>query len=252
VNLSENADDPIEASRLAFKAFGSALKNVESERKRAATQRTARVSEEGKERKVVGRKAIIVLGLVCIILSASLITAVAFYVPAANTIGTLQSEIVEKDENITALNRQVQVFQDALSQISGEMSTKDSQIANLTASLDQVNADIQVYQSLLSLNESAVIVSNEDVQLNPNTNSTIWNDVALYAGYVIVQAQTTSSTTYAQVVYSAYGVNYDEAIIVGTSGAAAFPVLPGTIEIRIGNSETVDLVNGTVSAAYYY
>jgi len=39
---------------------------------------------------------------------------------------------------------------------------------------------------------------------------------------------------------------------VGTSGTAVFPVLPATIEIRVGNTEAVDNVTATVTATYYY
>ena len=73
-----------------------------------------------------------------------------------------------------------------------------------------------------------------------------------FAGFVSVAVQSSSNTTYVEVVYSSYGVNYDNSVTVGTSGTAAFPVLPGTIEIRVGNTETVDSVNATITALYNY
>jgi hypothetical protein len=246
VNLNENADDPMEASRLAFKAFGAALKKVESERKSATTQREKGVPVETSQRKVVGRTVPIVLGLVCIILSASLITVLALYLPAANTINSLNAEITGLQGNITSLTQQISVLQSTYSQINTQLTDKDAQIADL-------NQAIQTYQSLLFLNETGVLAGNQVFQVGPNTNVTIWSDLVEYAGYVTVDVQSSSNTTYAQVVYTTlYGVNYDEAVVVGISGATAFPVLPGTIEVRIGNTESVDSVNGTVTAIYHY
>jgi hypothetical protein len=246
VNLNENADDPMEASRLAFKAFGAALKKVESERKSATTQREKGVREEPSQRKVIGRTVPIILGLVCIILSASLITVLALYLPAANTINSLNAEITGLQGNITSLTQQISVLQSTYSQINTQLTDKDAQIADL-------NQAIQTYQSLLFLNETGVLAGNQVFQVGPNTNVTIWSDLVEYAGYVTVDVQSSSNTTYAQVVYTTlYGVNYDEAVVVGISGATAFPVLPGTIEVRIGNTESVDSVNGTVTAIYHY
>jgi hypothetical protein len=41
---------------------------------------------------------------------------------------------------------------------------------------------------------------------------------------------------------------------VATGGKAYFPVLPGGVEIRVGNTDTYigDLINATVTAVYYY
>lgn len=73
-----------------------------------------------------------------------------------------------------------------------------------------------------------------------------------YAGYVIVYVESNSTSTYAQVIYDAFGVNYNQKITVGENGAAAFPVLPSEVEILIGNEETVDDVSGSVSIDYVY
>jgi hypothetical protein len=95
-------------------------------------------------------------------------------------------------------------------------------------------------------------VYNQAVNQAADANTTIFTNVIYYAGYVSVDVQSNSTTTYVEVIYSSYGVNYDNSVTVGTSGTAAFPVLPGSVEIRVGNTETVDSVNATVTATYYY
>jgi hypothetical protein len=82
----------------------------------------------------------------------------------------------------------------------------------------------------------------------------LFSDLLEYVGVLIVDVQLTSNTTYAQVIYNSYGVNYNKNVTAGTSGTAYFPVLPGGVEIRIGNTEPTgsDPVNSTVSVVYYY
>ena len=82
----------------------------------------------------------------------------------------------------------------------------------------------------------------------------VYDDTVEYAGYVTVDVQSTSNTTYAGVVYDSIIVNYDHNVTLGTSGAASFPVLPGNIVVVVGNTDTniSDSVNATVTATYYY
>ena len=68
-----------------------------------------------------------------------------------------------------------------------------------------------------------------------NTTTTVWNDQLDYAGYVVVQATASANTTYAEVSYSYAGTNFDYNQTLGTSGTAVFPVLPGTVTVKIGN-----------------
>jgi hypothetical protein len=68
---------------------------------------------------------------------------------------------------------------------------------------------------------------------------------ASYVGYVTVQVFTsTTDKTYARVIYSSHGVNYDNQIGVGTGGTTVFPVLPtSSIDIKIGNSNWLNGAN---------
>jgi hypothetical protein len=73
----------------------------------------------------------------------------------------------------------------------------------------------------------------------------------LNAGYVTVQVESSSNQTFVQAVYNSFGVDYDEVLMLG-NGTAIFPVLPGAVVLMLGNYETNDMVNGTVTALYYY
>jgi hypothetical protein len=248
-NLNEKADDPLEASRLASEAFSTALKKVKSERKTAPVQRITRMAAAPTQKKVVNRTMVIALGLTCLVLVAGLVGSIAVYMPMVNN---LQSQIAEKDNTISSfnntissLNRTNQVLQNAIRQLSLNQSNMESEIAylnNMTAYLSNMT-QLRVY---------GLLVYNQAVNQAADANTTIFTSVIYYAGYVSVGVQSNSTTTYVELAYSSYGVNYDNNVTVGTSGTAAFPVLPGSVEIRVGNKEAVDSVTATVTATYYY
>jgi predicted PurR-regulated permease PerM len=205
------------------------------------------LAQKTSERKVVKRTVAIALGIICIVLVAGLVSAIAIYTPQ---ISDLQSQITQKDSTISSLNSQISVLNNSLNQTKTDAASKDSQIAALT---QQIQYYDQYYFNIISLNASGILFSNSIIQYANNYTS-IWNDYLDYAGYIIVQVQlATSNTTYAEVVYSTtYGVNYDNNVTLGTGGTAAFPVLPGLVEVRIGNTDTMDLNNATITAVYYY
>jgi hypothetical protein len=209
-------------------------------------RRIRKMAEKTSQKKVVGRTVAIALGIVCIVLVAGLVGAIAVYTPMVNN---LESQTAEKDNTISSLNSQISALNSSLKQISSSASSKDSQIAAL-------NLQISSLANIISLNASTFLVYNQGVTQEPNASTTVFptdeQTPLYYAGYVYVAVQSSSNTTYVEVIYSLYGIDYDNSVTVGTSGTAAFPVLPGLIDIRVGNTETVDSVNATITATYYY
>jgi cell division protein FtsL len=254
-NLDENADDPLEANKLASEAFGDALKRVKSELKSASEQRAKRVTgrrvvEKTGRRKGVSILAVIALGIACIVLAAGLVVAVFVVYPPM--INDLQSQIAEKDNKISSFNN-------TISSLNSQVAGLTNLVANYASTLNQSDSEMAALNSQISellnylyLNASGILTLDQAITQNAGANTTIWNDIIEYAGYVAVDVQSSSNTTYVRMLYSSYGVNYDDTVTVKTSGTAAFPVLPGTIEIRVGNTDTVDSANATVTAIYYY
>jgi hypothetical protein len=68
-------------------------------------------SEEKREKKVVGRTVAIALGIICIALAATLIGAIAYYMPMINdknnTISSLDAQISQLHSNVTSLQKQI-------------------------------------------------------------------------------------------------------------------------------------------------
>ena len=249
-NLNEKADYAVEANKLASEAFSAALEKVaSSERKKTSVQRIGREAAKPVQNRVANRTLVIVLGLVCIILVAGLASALAVYVPMANS---LQSQITEKDNSIATLKSQISALNNSLNQINASLSSKDTQIAALTSQLSELSSTLTSYMNILSLNETGYLVSGQSVSQVASANTTVYSDTLYYAGYVSVAVQSDSNTTYVKVAYSYKEVAYDNTATVGKSGTAAFPVLPTTVTIIVGNTELVNPVNATVTANYYY
>jgi hypothetical protein len=143
------------------------------------------------------------------------------------------------------MNSTISSLQDSLNQSSTSAAAKDSQIAAL-------NYQISNLFNYINLNVSALLVYNQTIYQNAGANTTIYYDMVQFAGYITVEVQSSSNTTYVGLVYSSYGVNYNSTITVGTVGTAAFPVLPGALYINVGNTETADAVAAIVTATYTY
>ena len=200
---------------------------------------------------------VIALAVVCIILSASLVGVIAVYLP-------YQTRISEKDDIINSLNQQIAelelelsqspdptTYQNTITHYVSQIASLNSQLSDLNDTVTYVYADYSNLQSIVRLEKSGVLYQDTSIQ-NANTAATIWSDQLEYAGFIVVQATASSNTTYAEVLYT-YGesnIYYNQTL--GTAGTALFPVLPGIVEVRIGNTMTSGTNNANATATYYY
>jgi cell division protein FtsL len=220
-----------------------------------ALSQPSRVSAIGKttekkgQRKIVSKAMVIALGLICIILAAGLVGAIAVYMPMASK---LESQIAEKNNTISSLNSQVSSLTSQVLALQADIEQFNSTIEDYKAAQAAYSLQVESLSNIVSLNVSVPLFVSQSFTLAANTSDTIYTGNILYAGYIAVSVESSSNTTYLQVAYPSYGVNYNQTVTVGTGGGAAFPVLPGGITVVIGNTETVDDVTGTASATYRY
>lgn len=202
--------------------------------------------ENAAQKKVFGKRVIVTLGIISVVLLAGLVGTIVFYISVVGNlnlqiarmnseISSLNSQLAEKDNVISSLNAQITTFQNTL-------TAKDSQIKSL-------NSTIFSLYDYLYLNVSAVLVY-APLSQDANSSTSIWNYMLQFAGYVTVHVQSSSNTTYVELSYSYYEVDYRNIVTVGTNGTAAFPVLPAFVEIRVGNTD-INPVTATVMAIYY-
>jgi hypothetical protein len=146
--------------------------------------------------------------------------------------------------------------------LGGAMAYYISTHHHTDSNYDSLTSQNTYLNNIVNLAYSTLWVSDTTVTQTAG-NYTYWYFPASYAGYVSVNVQTsTTDTTYVEVIYTAYvGINYDNTIIVGTNGTATFPILPpalyaalplSSIEIRVGNTNTVGNATETLTITYYY
>jgi outer membrane murein-binding lipoprotein Lpp len=208
-----------------------------------------KTTEKKGQRKIFSRTMVIVLGLICIILAAGLVGAIAVYMPM---VSNLESQIAEKNSTISSLNSQISSLNSQVLALQADIEQLNSTIEDYKAAQAAANSQFEAYISILALNESGYLFAPRSFTQDANASDAIYTGNIAYAGCISVSVESSSNTTYVQVVYSSYGVNYNQNVTMGTGGSAVFPVLPGDIMVVIGNTEPVDDVTGTASATYRY
>jgi uncharacterized protein YoxC len=101
-----------------------------------------------------GKKVVIALGLVCIVLAAGLVAAIS----------NLKSQIAEKDNTISSLNSEIETLANQKNQLqtwlNDNVTSLNSKITNLQGQLASVNSTVTTLQSQVS-NLTAAITMNK-------------------------------------------------------------------------------------------
>lgn len=198
-----------------------------------------------------GNVKVIALAVVCVVLAASLVGVIAVYVPNGS-----QTQLTEKDNTISSLQAQINNLEYQISTTNSttyltQIAYLNTQLSNLNDTLTSIYSDYASLQKIAELTTSEVWYDNSFNQ-NGNETTTLGTAQVDYAGYVVVQATATANTTYAQVLYTFGGIDFDLNQTIGTSGTALFPLLPGSIQIRMGNINQSDANNVTATITHYY
>jgi hypothetical protein len=204
-----------------------------------------------KQEKVVSRNVAVALGIICIVVVASLVGAFAYYTPIING----------KDTTISSLN--------------SSLNAENAEISQLYFTINSLKANLTMNNltDILSLNESTVWVDQQTVS-QPTNSYTNWTFLASYAGYLMVEIDVTPifvngimvldtgiiEGIYVRVIYNfgTFGgqpplVLYNnEANLGGIGMTAHFEVLPTNIEIDVGNTKMIGSATETVTITYYY
>lgn len=224
--------------------------------------------------KVVKRSVAIALGIICVVLGASL--GVVLFIDYSPTFGSsvpsLQKQINDLNATYNDLNATYNDYrnthhqtdsdynslQDEITNLLNQVSSLQNESGMLQNQVDSLHDQLNDFTNIVSLTRSTVWVDNQTVSQPASGFGGFfinWVFPASYAGFVSFNVlSSTTDSTYVGVVYSSYGVNYDSKIKVGTNGTAVFPVLPSSsIEVEIGYLG--NLINGateTVTITYYY
>ncbi|MDR0797898.1 MAG: hypothetical protein LBE70_04195 [Nitrososphaerota archaeon] len=176
---------------------------------------------------------IIALGIICVILSAGLIAVVANYSGRPST-DDLESQVTSLQNQINSLN---------------------SKVSDYEKQIDDLTDENKEYASIIALEENMVLIGGITYEQDIDNETVISECELYYAGYLEIQVESTSDTTYIQVSYKHNDLEFNQTVTVGQEGTAYFPVLPGDITIILGNTETdveTETVDTTVTVTYIF
>jgi cell division protein FtsB len=216
-----------------------------------------RMSQETPVMKKTSAK-FLALTIICIILAAGLVGLAAVYL-------SNQSQISEKDTAIDSLNDEITLLQLQISQGSSSTATYLGQISSLNQQVETLNQQLEYlnvsytgalseYANLLKIVQISLsgIMYNGSFTQNANDETILYDMTVDYAGLVVIQAEANATSTYARVQYTFGDYNFDYNQTLGTSGTAAFPILPGAILLSIGNINETISNTVTAKATFYY
>ena len=211
------------------------------------------MSQENNVQKKSNPKIVVIaLAIICVILAASLVGVIAIYQPNGS-----QAQLAAKDSTISSLQAQIASLEDRLANTVNasayvtEIAYLNQQLLALNDTLTSAYSDLSSLEGILQLQTSGTLYDANFIQ-DANATTTVWNSQLDYAGYIVVQATASANTTYAEVIYSYAGANFDYNQTLGTSGTALFPVLPGTVVVKIGNTNQTATNGITATVTYYY
>lgn len=198
------------------------------------------------EKKVVGKNIFIATLIICIAVSIGLVSVLVTYLPV---VSNLESQLVEKDQELTNLNTTITNLSLQTIALQEDLDQANAAVALLQGNYQSV---IDSYLNIIYLQTSGYLLNQAGFSQNGNETTQVFYSELEYAGYVSVNVESNSTTTYVQVIYDSYGVNFNQKITIGESGSTAFPILPGEVEINIGNEESINGVSCTTTINYVY
>jgi hypothetical protein len=215
---------------------------------------------EIKPKKMVSRNVAIALGIICVMLIA-ILGAVIFFTDTSwqNRFNDLNSSYNNYMSTHSHTNYGYDSLQSQFNNLSNSFNGLNATYYQLSMNASSLQNQVNSLNNSLNLNES-LLLWNYTIYNPPKTVQEYYSwpqDYSWpnYAGYVSVQVISDNNSTYVEVGWEAYGINYDSQVLVGTNGTAIFPILPlwgNPLVIYIGNTDAPNGAHITFTALYFY
>jgi hypothetical protein len=115
------------------------------------------------EKKIAGRAVAIALGIICIVLAATLVGAFAYYVPLTNEkdnkISSLNSLVSQLTANATNLQNQLDALNLNLTNLQNQLSSDNSTITSLSSNVTELQENLGTIQNW-SMSIQDMVMSN--------------------------------------------------------------------------------------------
>ena len=221
-------------------------------------------TSETKPKEMVSRSIAITFAIICIVLAAGL-GGVLFlsYSPTPGSLQTTYNNYKKThsytDSAYNSLSRQNTDLQNQNNQLQTSLNGNISQVISLQNQVSNLS-------NITNLANSTIWLNGQTVTQPPAPPFTwgysmdSWTYTVNYAGYVVVNVITSATIPiYVHVFWNfhdSHGVLYDDWFTVNSNGNnegdAAFAVLPGIIEISVGNGNPQIGSTEIVTITYHY
>jgi uncharacterized phage infection (PIP) family protein YhgE len=169
-----------------------------------------------------------------------------------DTLNSLRDDNKKLQDTINELQGDNQQLQNTINSLQGN----NQQLQN---SINSLQGSVQELRDIANLAKSTTIANRQNINQQAGS-STRYNFTAQYAGFVFVRIDSsTTNLNYVRVQYTSNGgssphtISYDQRVTISSSGGwACFPVLPGTINVYVGNTNVINGATIQATIDYWY
>lgn len=233
------------------------------------------------EKKVVSRKFAIAFGILCIILSASLVGVVINYAQLSkekdNIITSLNVQITNKDAAISSLQSQlsskeleISDLQNQISQLENEIALLQSDKNTLEDSLRNLQSKNEDYLKILRLDKYTFLEIDRQINIPAGSGSPTLMYLLPYPGIITISFSATGSVYFVINIYYKGGIYYGDTGNTTevfppvnityrypengaySSGIFSFPAFPPFATFAIGNPSSTSGVSVLITVKYTY
>jgi hypothetical protein len=175
------------------------------------------------------------------------LTAAQDNITAANT------QIASLNAQVSSLNNQVSSAQSSLTSASSQVTTLSDQLTEANSRITDLTNQVTSLQSVTALSRTMTVASAFTLSQSPAQETTAGYFNPTYPGYILVTGYSSSTSGYIRVTDSFTGYPYTSTqLSFGTGNYLYIPVLPGTVIVYFGNTETTSTVTASINITYYY
>jgi peptidoglycan hydrolase CwlO-like protein len=174
---------------------------------------------------------------------------------------SLQGQLSTANSKVSSLQSQVDDANSKVSSLQTQLDKANSQIAllqspsivsNLQSQLDAANAQIAENQKILGLLASTNVANALPISQNAGKETQVASFTANYAGYVAIGGRSSTASGYIRLEDTFEGYVSNIHYSFNTGDILKIPVLPGTVTIYYGNTDSSGSPTATITAVYYY
>ena len=173
---------------------------------------------------------------------------------ANDQVSSLKNQLTSANSQVSSLQTQLADTNSQISALKGQLTsvTSESYISTLQSQLNAANAQITSNQTILSLMAWTNIIDNASFQMNSGQEVQAASFTAAYAGYIVIKGRCSTASGYIRSENIFSGSPLINRNAFRTGDTVIIPVLPGTINVYLGNMDPTGNPTATLTIVSYY